>query len=129
MKFSRVFLSLLLILMLSAAGNAYTLSGDISGAEWFGGITYVYALSLDVLNPSFYIGLALLGNAALTSWFLVGEDFGPLNPAGSTAATPHEFALCEVHPNPFNPTTVLSFKVQVASWVTLEVFDVKGRAA
>ncbi len=64
MKFSRIFLSLLLILTLSAAANAYTLSGDISGAEWFGGITYVYALSLDILNPSFYIGLALLGNGA-----------------------------------------------------------------
>lgn len=58
----RIFLCILLMTVLSTTAFAYTLSGEISGAEWFGGITYVYALSLDVANPSFYIGLALLGN-------------------------------------------------------------------
>ncbi len=30
-------------------------------------------------------------------------------------------------PNPFNPTTVLSYKLQVASSVSLTVFDIQGR--
>ncbi|TKJ42583.1 hypothetical protein CEE37_02525 [candidate division LCP-89 bacterium B3_LCP] len=51
-----------LIFLISFSAFGYTLSGDIDGAEWFGGITYVYALSLDIANPGFYIGLALLGN-------------------------------------------------------------------
>lgn len=62
MNFGKVALIVLLILALSTPALSYTLSGDISGAEWFGGITYVYAFSLDILNPTFSIGLALLGN-------------------------------------------------------------------
>ena len=36
----------------------------------------------------------------------------------------HNFA---VSPNPFNPTTAISFTLQAASLVKLEVFDVNGR--
>jgi hypothetical protein len=42
-------------------------------------------------------------------------------------ATPSCFAL-DAHPNPFNPSTIVSFELPVASFVKLEVFDIKGRA-
>ncbi|MCX6641290.1 MAG: S8 family serine peptidase [bacterium] len=32
-----------------------------------------------------------------------------------------------VSPNPFNPTTTLSFELRAASFVTLEIFDINGR--
>ncbi|MFH1734901.1 MAG: T9SS type A sorting domain-containing protein, partial [bacterium] len=32
-----------------------------------------------------------------------------------------------IHPNPFNPTTTISFDLPVASFVVLDVFDINGR--
>lgn len=49
-------------------------------------------------------------------------------------ASPHpfyslnDFSLKAAFPNPFNPSTVLSFELPTASYVTLEVFDINGRS-
>jgi|GEM_PF-2838567 len=40
---------------------------------------------------------------------------------------PSSFALSSVYPNPFNPSTQISFSVPVTSPVRLEVFDLNGR--
>ncbi|MBN8589510.1 MAG: T9SS type A sorting domain-containing protein [Rhodothermia bacterium] len=40
---------------------------------------------------------------------------------------PSSFALTSVYPNPFNPSTQISFSVPVTSPVRLEVFDLNGR--
>jgi len=40
---------------------------------------------------------------------------------------PHSYITSRVYPNPFNPTTVISFQLQVASQVKLDVFDIHGR--
>lgn len=45
----------------------------------------------------------------------------------ANAALPQNFVLHPPHPNPFNPTTVLSFELPVASLVKLEVFNIKAR--
>ncbi len=45
----------------------------------------------------------------------------------SQAATVSEFALLGNYPNPFNPTTVLSYQLQAASRVNLAVYDISGR--
>ncbi len=42
-------------------------------------------------------------------------------------AAPVEFYLRQNFPNPFNPSTVISFQLSVNSRVTLKVFDVNGR--
>lgn len=45
----------------------------------------------------------------------------------SSAQTPNEFTLGQNNPNPFNPSTVIHFRLETASHVSLNVFDVGGR--
>lgn len=40
---------------------------------------------------------------------------------------PTEFKLFENYPNPFNPSTIISFQIPKAAYVKLEVYDVNGR--
>ena len=40
---------------------------------------------------------------------------------------PESYELLTVHPNPFNPETVISYELPVNSFVTLKVYDVLGR--
>ena len=40
---------------------------------------------------------------------------------------PGDFALSPAYPNPFNPTTTVSFALPVTSKVLLEVYDINGR--
>ena len=60
-------------------------------------------------------------------WNNWGESFDPWLTTNAVQL-PDEFALEGAYPNPFNPTTVLSFELPVASLVRLEVFDITGRA-
>ncbi|HEY3293985.1 MAG TPA: T9SS type A sorting domain-containing protein [bacterium] len=55
----------------------------------------------------------------------VAIDQGP-DVAAKSNPLPQDFAL-SAFPNPFNPTTTLSFTLPAPSEVTLEVFDVLGR--
>lgn len=43
------------------------------------------------------------------------------------SARPYAFVLHKPYPNPFNPTAVISFELQAASFVKLAVYDVSGR--
>lgn len=42
--------------------------------------------------------------------------------------TPHTFAVRGNYPNPFNPTTTITFSLPVGADVSVEVFDVLGRS-
>ncbi len=48
-------------------------------------------------------------------------------PGGSLSVLPTTFSLQQNVPNPFNPTTNISFTLASASRATLEVFDISGR--
>ena len=45
------------------------------------------------------------------------------------SAAPEKFALNRNYPNPFNPTTMISFDVPTSSVVSLKIYDVLGREA
>ncbi|TKJ38559.1 hypothetical protein CEE37_12405 [candidate division LCP-89 bacterium B3_LCP] len=47
--------------------------------------------------------------------------------ARESAELPDRYSLYQNAPNPFNPVTVISFDLPVASFVELEVFDISGR--
>jgi hypothetical protein len=46
---------------------------------------------------------------------------------GSVTAAPAEFQLLPCFPNPFNPTTCISYNLQAASYVSLKVYDTTGK--
>jgi len=43
------------------------------------------------------------------------------------AITLNDFVLEQNFPNPFNPLTIIKFKVPVESFVTLKIYDVQGK--
>jgi hypothetical protein len=53
------------------------------------------------------------------------DQSSPVKP-GETVS-PAQFKLLEVYPNPFNPSTVASYQLQVAGYVSLKVYDTAGR--
>ncbi|MCX6639370.1 MAG: T9SS type A sorting domain-containing protein, partial [bacterium] len=59
-------------------------------------------------------------------WFNTGEDFNT-ETASAGDIQPSCFSLYPCRPNPFNPTTILSFELRVASLVNLSIYDLSGR--
>jgi len=48
-------------------------------------------------------------------------------PSEIQSSIPSSQILLEAYPNPFNATTVLSFQLQVAGFIKLDIFDINGR--
>jgi len=52
---------------------------------------------------------------------------GPITGVAGRVPTPSDFSLEQNFPNPFNPSTVISYKLSAVSDVSLKVYDVIGR--
>jgi hypothetical protein len=59
-------------------------------------------------------------------WSLEEGEKGTVNPAGTGRKQEMGDRLV-VGPNPFNPTTTISYKLQASSHVSLKVYDTSGR--
>jgi len=64
------------------------------------------------------------GGLAVSEWTNTGQSFD-VTPIATAART--ESARLSTSPNPFNPTTTLSFTLPQASQVTLAIYDLSGR--
>ncbi|TKJ42218.1 hypothetical protein CEE37_00650 [candidate division LCP-89 bacterium B3_LCP] len=63
---------------------------------------------------------------AVSLWLNTGEEFdGEI--LSASPPQPEDFRILSTHPNPFNPTTTISFDLPSASLVKLDVFDINGR--
>ncbi len=71
------------------------------------------------------------GNAAARVEALATADGPPLPPTGIEETTgealPGEYALDQAYPNPFNPTTVLTYRLPAASRVSIKVYNLLGQ--
>ncbi|MFH1734682.1 MAG: T9SS type A sorting domain-containing protein, partial [bacterium] len=68
------------------------------------------------------------GGDAASSWQNSGEDFDDLSDGpGSASIMPETTMLHVAFPNPFNPTTEISYELRVAGSVLLNVYDIQGR--
>jgi hypothetical protein len=67
------------------------------------------------------------GSEWTAGWITSGEPLDNLGDSRIAPIWPEEYTLDHNYPNPFNPITVLSYKLQVASRVNLSVYDVSGR--
>jgi hypothetical protein len=70
-----------------------------------------------------FVKLSTGDGPAVADWSNWGEGFA----AGSTVQIPADHDIVRVSPNPFNATTVISYKLQAASHVSIKVFDTAGR--
>ncbi|MBC8204041.1 MAG: T9SS type A sorting domain-containing protein, partial [FCB group bacterium] len=68
-------------------------------------------------NDGGYIG-------SIDDWICSGESF---DGEFTAVDVPEKTALHSPYPNPFNPSTVISFDLQEAGEVSLIVYDVQGR--
>ncbi len=57
---------------------------------------------------------------------IVGDGFSPFA-LSREFIIPEEFSLGEAYPNPFNPTTALSFAIPIDSKVSLSIYNLQGR--
>jgi hypothetical protein len=71
------------------------------------------------------------GDVELVKTIAVAKGGGHLDVTvskdASTATLPIDFSLDQNHPNPFNPSTEISFSLPVASNVRLDVFNIMGQ--
>ena len=58
--------------------------------------------------------------------FSLAVSYDALTNSGNVTVLPAEFALHAAYPNPFNPSTTISFDLPEAGKVSLNVYDLKG---
>ena len=66
------------------------------------------------------------GSGNYPGWTTEGEDFFG-KPEVVNLSTPGEFAMVTASPNPFNPTTDITFSLNEAGNISLVIYDVSGR--
>ncbi len=87
--------------------------------------------------PSANITLSSKGSFSTSGDFMatypvVGQSHFTLSVHGTSVATdehilPEKFILHSAYPNPFNPSTLISFDLPNANMVSLDIFDIAGK--
>jgi hypothetical protein len=93
------------------------------------GETDVLTLNFDTtgLLPGTYEAYLVIDHNAPGGPAVVPVTLQVSDPLSDAGGTPHVFRFEGGHPNPFNPTTLLSFSLPQAGPVRLQIMDVQGR--
>ena len=74
---------------------------------------------------------ASAGDAYFTPITTVSDNFGQFTSdmvsLGENSNLPIEFSLFPNYPNPFNPSTIISYGISEDSFVSIDIFDMRGR--
>ena len=62
-----------------------------------------------------------------TDNMIEGDGFNTFGLSRIARSIPEEYGLSDAYPNPFNPTTKLSFSIQDAGYISLRIYDMAGR--
>jgi uncharacterized delta-60 repeat protein len=99
----------------SSAAGEYTYLGYVN-------TTYSYP-AID--SSSFTFTKSTAGDDGPTIWETTCT--GELFPGEALSSQPSAFSLLKCSPNPFNPTTAISYQLSAVSQVNLKVYDTSGR--
>jgi hypothetical protein len=77
--------------------------------------------------PLLVVGNEVSGTTTIIQINRIAAKGGSEYASGRDETTPNGFVLNQNHPNPFNPSTAITFEVPEAANVRLEVFDMLGR--
>ncbi|TKJ37905.1 hypothetical protein CEE37_13145 [candidate division LCP-89 bacterium B3_LCP] len=113
---------------MARAGRCRNCTQTIPAAAPMGVYHYnAYAVvDQDTSKDSFMFGKLGTVPGGSDGWGNAGDPLITIG-GGDTPALQETHVVVENYPNPFNPTTVISFSLPVASMVKLEVFDINGR--
>jgi hypothetical protein len=79
-------------------------------------------------SSSFQYTKSTTGEGPLvTNWENYGDSFEPFLTPVALSDLPQVYSLAQCHPNPFNPTTTISYGLPQAAQVNLKVYDLQGR--
>ncbi len=80
-------------------------------------------------SSSFTYTKSVVGDGqAMSDWANYGESFAPYeNLLTFKAPAPASYRLDQCRPNPFNPSTAISYQLSALSHVSLKVYDTAGR--
>ncbi len=81
----------------------------------------------DTSKDSFMFGKLGTVIGGIDGWGNAGDPLITIGGGSTPALQATEFALLGTYPNPFNPSTTISFALPEAGKVTLSVYDVTGR--
>jgi outer membrane protein assembly factor BamB len=98
-----------------ALGGTYTYEGRVG--TYPGEIWAADNFSFDKLGES--------EDGWIENWLNDGESL--FDGSDQIAGMPSSELIMDSYPNPFNPTTVISYQLSAASFVNLAVYDVSGR--
>jgi len=103
-------------------------AGAPPGSYQYQGIIGEYpgqAYETDEFSFEKEMGDAITGSG---DWQNFGESFDTwLTPQSSSSGLPETYRLNPAYPNPFNPSTTISYSLPEAAKVTLRVYDLQGR--
>jgi len=66
------------------------------------------------------------GSNYCSGWDNFGESLDRIDERSQEGLSPSSFYLLTCHPNPFNPTTAISYTLRVASRVNISIYNVTG---
>jgi len=104
--------------------------GDSLWARSYGGGSneWAYAIGPSGNGDFLLAGVTFsFGAGGSDAWLVCVEGTTSSVTRPMPSIQPYSFVFLPPHPNPFNPTTIASFELRVASYVNLGVYDTAGR--